>query len=437
MFIRDFNQQNSTKIDKINKFLNEQFGMTIKGFPEKEKLIAIKEMSEKALVKLRGTSKKFQLEPEYAKYLGIKDVIDTMLAEGRYAKSDAFNKLIGTIEERVRNLMDSGCTMEEAATQCMNEVRLDSSQCYEDSLIQPYVLKAAKDYYESSCGTKEAVEEVVELPETDLKVELLNSLAEEIGIELTDPSSIDAIEEKLGTFAEVTGKSRDSIVGFLNALEEDKLPQGIKFFGAKVAESNAFNTARDKAIAHGHSKFEFNGEEFDLKDVGEDDIKRAKDRFGVKKENMFDDIINDMLAEELEGTSVEEAEVVMAVRALADDIQDHVERLGRMVNEDLPAIADQMIHEFGADQAQQFKDSADTVLQAALESSKQAKEGVSQLVGSITGQEPITGLGLGDTAEVGDQDSIDDLALEPEVDVNEPSASGPEEEPLGRAPVEV
>jgi uncharacterized protein YoxC len=157
---------------------------------------------------------------------------------------------------------------------------------------------------------------------------------------------------------------------------------------------------------------------------------------------MFDDIIDDMLSEEIEGTTVEEAEVVMAVRALADDIQDHVERLGRMVNEDIPAIADQMIHEFGADSAAQFKDSAEQVLSSALESAKAAKEGVNQLVGGITG----TGAdmtGLGDTSDLGDidsdlgGDSIDDLALEPEMDMNEPAAAGPEEEPLGRAPVEV
>ena len=43
----------------------------------------------------------------------------------------------------------------------------------------------------------------------------------------------------------------------------------------------------------------------------------------AKKESMFDDISDDMLiSEEIEGTSLEEAEVVMAVRALADDIQD-------------------------------------------------------------------------------------------------------------------
>ena len=46
---------------------------------------------------------------------------------------------------------------------------------------------------------------------------------------------------------------------------------------------------------------------------------------------MFDDI-NDMIAEEVE---VEQAEVVMALRALSDDVQGHIERIGRMINEDL------------------------------------------------------------------------------------------------------
>jgi len=127
----------------------------------------------------------------------------------------------------------------------------------------------------------------------------------------------------------------------------------------------------------------------------------------------------------------------MAVRALADDIQDQVERLGRMVNEDIPAIADQMIHEFGAQRAQQFKDSADQVLQAALEASKQGKEGINALVGEITGEPMSSGeMGLGDTGDIM-AEPMDAPMDEPAVDVNEPAAAGPEEEPLGRAPVEV
>jgi len=443
MFIRDFNPNGKTKINNINKLLKEQFNMSIKtSFPKKEKLETIREMSQNAIIKLKNTSKQFQLEPEYAKYLGIKDVIDTMLAEGYYAESPAYQEMKTNLVAEVQSLMDGGYTVDEASCECMNRFRQDSRYSHEDGVILPIVIKAAKDYYESSCGShSESLEEIAtEGPNTDLNEYLLSELAKEVGVELTDPSSIDAIEEKLNMFSTASGKSRDSVVGFLNGLEEDALTNGIKFFGAKVAQHNT-----NEATKFGHSLRDkgMSDEEIGKKiNMTADEVKDMLDKTEKKNESMFDSIIDDMLAEEIEGTTVEEAEVVMAVRALADDIQDHVERLGRMVNEDIPAIADQMIHEFGADAAAQFKDSAEQTLSSALESAKAAKEGVNQLVGGITGQDMNAG-GLGDTAELGDIDSdlgsdpIDDLALEPEMDVNEPAAAGPEEEPLGRAPVEV
>jgi hypothetical protein len=442
MFIRDFNPNGKTKITNINKLLKEQFNMTIKNsFPKREKLETIKEMSQNAIIKLKNTTKKFQLEPEYAKYLGIKDVIDTMLAEGYYAESPAFMEMKGMLVASVQQLMDGGYTVEEASSECMNRFRQDDRYAHEDGVVLPIVIKAAKDYYESCNSKHESLEEIaIDGPNTDLNEYLLSELSKEVGVELTDPSSIDAIEEKLGLFAEVSGKSRDTVVGFLNGLEEDALSNGIKFFGAKVAQHNT-----NEATKYGHSLRDkgMSDEEIAKKlNMKSDEVKDMLDKTETK-ESMFDDIIDDMLSEEIEGTTVEEAEVVMAVRALADDIQDHVERLGRMANEDIPAIADQMIHEFGADRAATFKDSAEQVLNQALESSKQAKEGVNQLVGGITGTgEDMTG--LGDTSELGNidtdlgGDSIDDLAMdEPEMDMNEPAAAGPEEEPLGRAPIEV
>ena len=250
---------------------------------------------------------------------------------------------------------------------------------------------------------------------------------------------MDAIEEKLNAFATASGKSRDSVVGFLNGLDEDAVGQGIKFFGAKIAKEN-FEVAAAEAEKEDKKEFEYPKGSGKMHPVT---IKK-KNADAINKESMFDDIIDDLLNEELEGTSVEEAEVVMAVRALADDIQDHVERLGRMVNEDIPAIADQMIHEFGADKASQFKDSAEQTLSSALESAKQAKDGVNELVGSITGEEMNLG-GPDAIGNLGDEPSSVDDALADlpgeddmgDMDVNEPAAAGPEEEPLGRAPIEV
>ena len=444
MFIRDFNQQGQTKIKKINKLLSEEFGVSIKSsYPAKAKLDNILEMADMAIIKLKDTSKHFQLEPEYAKYLGIKDVMQTMIAEGMYAESPANIQMKEKLCAEVQSLMDSGCTESEAITNCMVNFKKGPTAHSEEWAL-PIVMMAAKQYMQdSNC---ESLEEIaVEGPNTDLNEYLLSELAKECGVELTDPSSIDAIEEKLGMFAEVSGKSRDSVVGFLNGLEEDALSNGIKFFGAKVAQHKTNEAKYIMTIAQGavdgKKEVEIDGEMEPVtmsKEKGEEILGKK-----AKNESMFDDIIDDMLSEEIEGTTVEEAEVVMAVRALADDIQDHVERLGRMVNEDIPAIADQMIHEFGADKSAQFKASADETLSSALESAKAAKEGVNQLVGGITGEDMGVMGGADDLGSIEDplgaDSPIDDMEdmPEPEMDVNEPAAAGPEEEPLGRASIEV
>ena len=71
MFIREFNPAGKTKINKINKVVSGHFGVKIgTGIPKKEKLETVREMSNMAIIKLKGTSKQFQLEPKYFAYSG-------------------------------------------------------------------------------------------------------------------------------------------------------------------------------------------------------------------------------------------------------------------------------------------------------------------------------------------------------------------------------
>jgi hypothetical protein len=353
-----------------------------------------------------------------------------MLAEGMYAESPKYMEMKQTLCASVQNLMDSGYTMDEACGESMNRYRMDDRFAFDDEHVKTIVIKAAKDYMES-CGSMESLEEIAtEGANTELNEYLLRELAREVGMEIENPASIDAIEEKLNMFAEVSGKSRDSVVGFLNGLEEDKVESGIRYFGGQIA-------------------FENKGKDHDGDgDIDSDDYMAARDK-AIKKamkkqdanESMFDSILDEMIAEEIEGTTVDEAEVVMAVRALADDIQDQVERLGRMKNEDIPAISDSMVSEFGLEKAQGFKEQAEGVLDQALAGSKEAKEGIDGLIGNITG---VGSLGTSDLeAEQpmgldapSDMDGVDPMAGA-DLDVNEPAAAGPEDEPLGRAPIEV
>lgn len=568
MFLKEFNQRGTDRIAKLNKFLNEEFSMTIKGFPKREKLEKINVVTETAIQKLKSTNTKFQMNPEYAKFLGVKDVVNTMLAEGMYAESPAYEEMKSYLTSGVRKLMDSGCTNEEAVSQCMNDYRKDSRWCYDDEHILPIVIKAAKEYVQegpfgglaggaggAALGAKhgEKIGDVIGtgldamgLPGAKLggkalgaiaggvggalvgdeltdsvSEKVLRAMSEEVGIKIEDVASYDAIAEKINMFAGVSGKSANTVVRFLEELDEDRLPEGIKYFGAQVAEANAFVKARKDAIKAGKDEFEVDGEVYKvtgdksqeleeaigelsemfgpgpkidlpktadqkvgkaIADVGKGALEKAKElglnpdgelakniaknpgltgagTLGLgalaayggykglkamlgkkkKKESMFDDIINDILAEEFEGTTVEEAEVVMAIRALVDDIQDNVERLGRMKNEDIPAIADQLKNEKGLQQAQQFKDQAEQILDDTLNSAKAGKEGIDGLIATITGE----GGALAEPMPM-DTPDMDDM-MEPEVndiediamDDNEPAGAGPEEEPLGRAPIEV
>jgi hypothetical protein len=355
-----------------------------------------------------------------------------MINEGMYAESPAYLSMKEMIESTVRQLMDSGYTMDEAVGECMNRYRMDNRFAYDDGHVMPIVITAAKKYMDECSGMKyEAVEDLVnEQPETDLSDSLLRAIANECGVELTNASSYEAIEEKLNSFAKVSGKSRDAVVGFLNGLDEAALLAGIQMFGKKIANENAYNQAAADAARSGAKEFEFpkgSGKMHPVK-MNKDTAHKIA---GSKNESMFDDILNDMINEEVD---VEQAEVVMAVRALADDVQDQIERIGRMMNEDVPAIADKMRGEMGAQAAQSFVDSVNSLLSTHLEATKGVKAGLDSAVGSMTGEEMAGG--LGDTGDLGGGLAEPDMPEEePEMDVNEPAAAGPEDEPLGRAAV--
>ena len=441
MFLKEFNTSPATKVAKINKVLQEQFGITVKtNFPSKKKLKKVLENTNMALIKLRGTNRKFQLDPDYAKFLGIKDVVETMLEEGMYAKSPVHEAMCEMIRETVHNLMDSGYTMDEASSECMNRYRMDDRFAYDDEYVMPIVITAAKEYMEqynmgedlaggamgATIGnTITGMPSHNELSSKNVAEQVLRVLAKEAGVDLVNTSSYEAIEEKLNSFAKVSGKSRDAVVGFLNGLDEAALLAGIQMFGRKIGEANSFVDARRKAIAAGEKTFTVGGKEFKVTGDTSDEKKATK-------ESMFDDILNDMINEEVD---VEQAEVVMAVRALADDVQDQIERIGRMMNEDVPAIADKMRGEMGAQAAQSFVDSVNGLLATHIEATKSVKAGLDSAVGSMTGEEMVGG--LGDTGELGTGGLAepDMPEEEPAMDVNEPAAAGPEDEPLGRAEV--
>ena len=428
MNITDFNPTGKTKLSKMNKLLKEQFGIKLNGAPERKKLERVMETANSALIQIRGSQKKFHLDPEYIKFLGLRDAAETMIAEGNYVKSPAYEAMANSLRTTIQELMDAGYSKNDACAETMNRARMNGTWAFAEDVMSPIIASAATQYVaEYEVANDPALVEYDAA--SNMTDALIAEMARELGMKVEDTETLSAIAEKIIMFAEVAGKAPQAIVEFLNGLNEADMAHGIQMFGRKVASENKFIYAAKQAKAQGKKEFELGGEKFPVQEAQEAAIKGDV--------GMFNDLIDSILNEEVD---VEQAEVVMAVRSLADDVQSQIERISDMMNKDVPAIADQMRAEQGASAAQQFSDTMASTLGTYLEGAKACKTAIDSQVMSLSGEAPASDMaGLGDTGAMDAMDAPadagDDLDLDAPVDSNEPAASGPESEPLGRAEV--
>ena len=428
MNITDFNPTGQTKLGKMNKLLKEQFGIKLNSAPERKKLERVMETANRALIQIRGSQKKFHLDPEYIKFLGLRDAAETMINEGNYVKSPAYEAMANSLRTTIQELMDAGYSKNDACAETMNRARMNSTWAFAEDVMSPIIASAATQYVaEYEVANDPALVEYDAA--SNMTDALIAEMAKELNMKVEDTETLSAIAEKISMFAEVAGKAPQAIVEFLNGLNEADMANGIQMFGRKVASENKFIYAAKQAKLQGEKEFELDGEKFPVTEAQEAAIKGDV--------GMFNDLIDSILNEEVD---VEQAEVVMAVRSLADDVQSQIERISDMMNKDVPAIADQMRAEQGASQAQQFSDTMSNTLGSYLEGAKACKTAIDSQVMSLSGEAPASDMGgLGDTGAMdamdAPADASDDLGLDAPADTNEPAASGPESEPLGRAEV--
>ena len=142
-------------------------------------------------------------------------------------------------------------------------------------------------------------------------------------------------------------------------------------------------------------------------------------------------------------TEVSQAEVMMAAKGFAQELQEMVEKIGRLQNEDLPPVTDQMRETYGMESASAFQTQIYGALQSVMDSLYTAKGQVDDAVGNMaaTGQVsaetdmdmPIDGMddmgAVDDTAAMdADLDNID-----ADLETGDEFGADDEEEPLGRA----
>lgn len=210
----------------------------------------------------------------------------------------------------------------------------------------------------------------------------------------------------------------------------------------EVEEGNEFAGELAKAKKAGKKEFEVGGKTYQVKESKKCgccgntpcDCDAGCD---CKKTSLEESLLADLNA--LLENDTASAEITMAARGIVDELQDVIEKLGKIQNDQLGPLADEMTYTHGGDQAQAFRSSVDAAIGGLLDQSRQAKEDVNNAVLVLTGEAPATDtmapsgdeLGGDMTADFEDDVSADDI--EADLTGGDEANAGPVDEPLGRA----
>ena len=143
----------------------------------------------------------------------------------------------------------------------------------------------------------------------------------------------------------------------------------------------------------------------------------------------------------------DQAESLIAAKSFSQELQDMVEKLGRLVNENLPAVSEQMRDAYGSDVATGFEDQVAGTLNAVMDSLRNSKQEIDNSVTTIAdGGAPSTDMDDFTDEELGGEFDDEGLDLEGDVDLDlevgddlgdefggDDAVAGDIEEPLGRA----
>jgi len=124
------------------------------------------------------------------------------------------------------------------------------------------------------------------------------------------------------------------------------------------------------------------------------------------------------------GENLEQAQLILAVQDMIDDIMGMAEDLASMQVQKMMPIIAKMKMAFGMDQAQSFETSVNATLTSALDAMKASHDGMTDAVAVLQGQTPaMSAPDLGATLPTDDTTA-------PTAGMD--AASGPVDEPLGR-----
>jgi lipoate-protein ligase A len=413
MLLNDIGKSPDATFRRINQHLETNYGFKISEDASDKDLVSIMEQIEDEITDLKIKGNDAKISPEISKRLL---VLEGMRSLREFAmmqfQSPDLDFVVDGLSDYVADCFKlSGTTQadyEEAMRDAMKHYR-SSRYRFPDDMIEQRVRQQAMMKIQSSPSTGE------------------------LGVKIEDPLMMEEDADM---------KSKD-------LAEEDKWGSVGKRASAQGGHSANPNTPQAKRVIRA-----LDNPSLSLTPPDEDEqVPMIRDKNGrmvpdpfksqaaqrskgiVMKENLVKNL------RRLLETEVSQAEVMMAAKGFAQELQEMVEKIGRLQNEDLPPVTDQMRETYGMESASAFQTQIYGALQSVMDSLYTAKGQVDDAVGNMAATGSVT-------AEVDmdkdimnpgmDVDAMDDLDnIEADFDtgddMDDEFGGADEEEPLGRA----
>ena len=425
MNVNQFNTSNLDRLGKIQKYLVENYDINVGKVLPQKKLDKAYRAVEQRIANLRNKGSKFQLDPNYGMNIMVRDALGIMITEGLYYEGENYRKLMDELYEYSCSLAESGDDYDTVMASAGKKYDVMPAR-YPKEMVLAALAEQLKPMYEIAPAVAGAMRAGAMgfgagagAGLTGGSVNLESEINELENPPVDDDNPLRYLDKE-GNYDNETDRKFAYIMGkALGKQDYYKFSLSELFAELESIDVKMADALEQEYIRHAKAK-------------GVQPVSFKESKEPSSFDIFLDEVVDSMVTEEIAGTSVEEAEVVMAARALSNDIQDHIERIGRMVNEDLPAISDSMAHEFGVEKARSFKDGMEQLLSSTLEANKAAKEGIDGILSGITGEGDIGGGMMDEPADdMMAEPALDDVPLD-DFDGADAEA-GPMDEPLGRA----
>lgn len=415
MLLESINTSYKRTFTKINGFLKENYGIHLSDKTDKDTLVKMSCSLKEHNIKLKVNGKDAKSSPVISRNLLMLKGIEVLLAERQIVELPmtpaAYRDIIAWLTDFVVDNTEIGDDFEDACHQGMKEYRSSKwrfpdgevEDAVRQGALQRLFTNARKGHMNEDCGyggSGQGLNDILSQDEINgVQVWLITP-----GSDMEDP-----VRGKLHDYYSAGGNSPEGDVDdwYADRLVNDFGPTLQVGVAEDVWDKVMDRTGRYKMTPKPEvsdrikrrsndwtlsqtdeptSDEPMSGDEFAASFKKLSGLRRKKQQqMGKKKVSEMKNSFVRRLRTLLE-SEVDQAEVITAAKGLSRQVQEMIEKIGRLQNEKLPPLSDQVRDTYGVVQAANFQDTTQQSFQQIMDTLYQAKDALDQSVTVLAGQ---------------------------------------------------